>query len=67
MSKMRIFKFWGNENGTDEKEKRNVKFEKRDKPSENDYKDRPINVEYVTKKERKQISTSVNIPLEREN
>ena len=30
--------------------------------SSNDYKDKVINVEYVSKKENKQISTSVNIP-----
>ena len=45
---MRIFKFW-NEKG-DEKEKRSDKFKESSNVSSNDYKDKVISVEYVSKK-----------------
>ena len=59
---MRIFKFW-NENG-DEKEKEALSLKKAVMSVQNDYKDKVIGVEYVSKKG-KQISTSVNIPMGR--
>ena len=59
---MRIFKFW-NENG-DEKEKEALSLKKAVMSVQGDYKDKVIGVEYISKK-RKQISTSVNIPMGR--
>jgi len=62
MSKMRMFKFW-NENG-DEKEVEKMSLKKAVMSVQGDYKDKFINVEYVSKKG-KQISQSVEIPMGR--
>ena len=62
MSKMRMFKFW-NENG-DEKEVEKMSLKKAVMSVQGDYKDKFINVEYVSKKG-KQISKSVEIPMGR--
>ena len=59
---MRMFKFW-NENG-DEKEVEKMSLKKAVMSVQGDYKDKFINVEYVSKKG-KQISQSVEIPMGR--
>ena len=59
---MRIFKFW-NENG-DEKEKEAISLKKAVRSVQGDYKDKFINVEYITKKG-KNISQSIEIPMGR--
>jgi hypothetical protein len=62
MPKMRMFKFW-NEAG-DEKEKEDISLKKAVRSVQNDFKDKFISVEYITKKG-KQISQSVKIPMGR--
>ena len=62
MAKMRIFKFW-NEAG-EEKEKESMSLKKAVMSVQGDYKDRFINVEYMTKKG-KNISQSIQIPMGR--
>ena len=62
MAKMRMFKFW-NEAG-DEKEKEDISLKKAVRSVQNDFKDKFISVEYITKKG-KQISQSVKIPMGR--
>jgi hypothetical protein len=57
-----MFKFW-NENG-DEKEVEKMSLKKAVMSVQGDYKDKFINVEYVSKKG-KQISQSVEIPMGR--
>jgi len=62
MSKMRIFKFW-NEAG-DEKENESMSLKKAIKSVQNDFKDKFIGVEYISKKGKKVID-SVRIPIGR--
>ena len=62
MSKMRMFKFW-NEAG-DEKEKESMSLKKAIKSVQNDFKDKFIGVEYISKKG-KNIIDSVRIPIGR--
>ena len=62
MPKMRMFKFW-NEAG-DEKEKEDISLKKAVRSVQNDFKDKFISVEYITKKG-KQITQSVKIPMGR--
>ena len=62
MSKMRMFKFW-NEAG-DEKEKEEMSLKKAIKSVQNDFKDKFIGVEYISKKGKKVID-SVRIPIGR--
>jgi len=62
MSKMRMFKFW-NEAG-DEKEKESMSLKKAIKSVQNDFKDKFIGVEYISKKGKKVID-SVRIPIGR--
>ena len=62
MSKMRMFKFW-NEAG-DEKEKEEMSLKKAIKSVQNDFKDKFIGVEYISKKGKK-IIDSVRIPIGR--
>jgi len=62
MSKMRMFKFW-NEAG-DEKEKEDMSLKKAIKSVQNDFKDKFIGVEYISKKGKK-IIDSVRIPIGR--
>ena len=62
MAKMRKFLFW-NESG-EEKEKEALSLKKAVMSVQGDYKDKMISVEYVSKK-RKNISTSINIPVGR--
>jgi len=62
MSKMRMFKFW-NEAG-DEKEKESMSLKKAIKSVQNDFKDKFIGVEYISKKGKK-IIDSVRIPIGR--
>ena len=57
-----MFKFW-NEAG-DEKEKEDISLKKAVRSVQNDFKDKFISVEYITKKG-KQISQSVKIPMGR--
>ena len=60
--KMRMFKFW-NEAG-DEKEKESMSLKKAIKSVQNDFKDKFIGVEYISKKGKK-IIDSVRIPIGR--
>ena len=62
MSKMGMFKFW-NEAG-DEKEKESMSLKKAIKSVQNDFKDKFIGVEYISKKGKK-IIDSVRIPIGR--
>ena len=62
MPKMRMFKFW-NEAG-DEKEKEDMSLKKAIKSVQNDFKDKFIGVEYISKKGKK-IIDSVKIPIGR--
>ena len=62
MSKMRIFKFW-NEAG-DEKENESMSLKKAIKSVQNDFKDKFIGVEYISKRGKKVID-SVRIPIGR--
>jgi len=62
MSKMRMFKFW-NEAG-DEKENESMSLKKAIKSVQNDFKDKFIGVEYISKKGKK-IIDSVRIPIGR--
>jgi len=62
MAKMRLFKFW-NEAG-DEKEKEEVSLKKAIKAVQGDFKDKTINVEYISKKG-KEMCHSVIIPIGR--
>jgi len=62
MSKMRMFKFW-NEAG-DEKENESMSLKKAIKSVQNDFKDKFIGVEYISKKGKKVID-SVRIPIGR--
>lgn len=62
MAKMRIFKFW-NETG-EEKEKEALSLKKAVMSVQGDYKDKFINVEYISKKG-KNISQSLKIPMGR--
>ena len=62
MSKMRMFKFW-NEAG-DEKETESMSLKKAIKSVQNDFKDKFIGVEYISKKG-KNIIDSVRIPIGR--
>ena len=62
MAKMRMFKFW-NEAG-DEKEKESMSLKKAIKSVQNDFKDKFIGVEYISKKGKKVID-SVRIPIGR--
>ena len=62
MPKMRIFKFW-NEAG-DEKENESMSLKKAIKSVQNDFKDKFIGVEYISKKGKK-IIDSVRIPIGR--
>ena len=62
MPKMRIFKFW-NEAG-DEKENESMNLKKAIKSVQNDFKDKFIGVEYISKKGKKVID-SVRIPIGR--
>ena len=62
MSKMRIFKFW-NEKG-DEKEKEAMSLKKAIMSVQSDFKDRMINVEYISKRG-KEMCHSVLIPIGR--
>ena len=62
MSKMRMFKFW-NEAG-DEKEKESMSLKKAIKSVQNDFKDKFIGVEYISKRG-KNIIDSVRIPIGR--
>ena len=62
MSKMRMFKFW-NEAG-DEKEKESMSLKKAIKSVQNDFKDKFIGVEYISKRGKKVID-SVRIPIGR--
>ena len=62
MSKMRMFKFW-NEAG-DEKENESMSLKKAIKSVQNDFKDKFIGVEYISKKG-KNIIDSVRIPIGR--
>jgi len=62
MAKMRMFKFW-NEAG-DEKEKESMSLKKAIKSVQNDFKDKFIGVEYISKKG-KNIIDSVRIPIGR--
>ena len=62
MPKMRIFKFW-NEAG-DEKENESMSLKKAIKSVQNDFKDKFIGVEYISKKGKKVID-SVRIPIGR--
>ena len=60
MSKMRMFKFW-NEAG-DEKENESMSLKKAIKSVQNDFKDKFIGVEYISKRGKKVID-SVKIPI----
>ena len=62
MAKMRMFKFW-NEAG-EEKEKESMSLKKAIKSVQNDFKDKFIGVEYISKKGKK-IIDSVRIPIGR--
>jgi len=62
MAKMRLFKFW-NESG-DEKEKEEVSLKKAIRAVQSDFKDKMINVEYISKKG-KEMCHSVVIPIGR--
>jgi len=62
MAKMRIFKFW-NEAG-DEKEKEAMSLKKATMSVQNDFKDRLISVEYISKKG-KEMCHSIMIPIGR--
>ena len=62
MPKMRIFKFW-NEAG-DEKEKEAMSLKKATMSVQSDFKDKVINVEYISKRGKK-IIDSVKIPMGR--
>jgi len=62
MPKMRIFKFW-NEAG-DEKENESMSLKKAIKSVQNDFKDKFIGVEYISKRGKKVID-SVRIPIGR--
>jgi len=62
MSKMRMFKFW-NEAG-DERENESMSLKKAIKSVQNDFKDKFIGVEYISKKGKKVID-SVRIPIGR--
>jgi hypothetical protein len=62
MGKMRIFKFW-NEAG-DEKEKEAMSLKKATMSVQNDFKDRLISVEYISKKG-KEMCHSIMIPIGR--
>jgi len=62
MPKMRLFKFW-NEAG-DEKENESMSLKKAIKSVQNDFKDKFIGVEYISKKGKKVID-SVRIPIGR--
>ena len=62
MSKMRMFKFW-NEAG-DEKENESMSLKKAIKSVQNDFKDKFIGVEYISKRG-KNIIDSVRIPIGR--
>ena len=62
MAKMRMFKFW-NEAG-DEKEKESMSLKKAIKSVQNDFKDKFIGVEYISKRGKKVID-SVRIPIGR--
>jgi|TARA_A200000159_G_scaffold106318_1_gene99005 hypothetical protein len=62
MAKMRIFKFW-NEAG-DEKEKEAMSLKKATMSVQNDFKDRMISVEYISKKG-KEMCHSIMIPIGR--
>ena len=62
MSKMRLYKFW-NENG-DEKEKEAMSLKKAIMSVQSDFKDRMINVEYISKRG-KEMCHSVLIPIGR--
>ena len=62
MSKMRMFKFW-NEAG-DEKENESMSLKKAIKSVQNDFKDKFIGVEYISKRGKKVID-SVRIPIGR--
>ena len=62
MPKMRIFKFW-NEAG-DEKEKEAMSLKKATMSVQNDFKDRMISVEYISKKG-KEMCHSIMIPIGR--
>lgn len=62
MAKMRMFKFW-NEAG-DEKEKEAMSLKKATMSVQNDFKDRLISVEYISKKG-KEMCHSIMIPIGR--
>ena len=62
MPKMRMFKFW-NEAG-DEKEKEAMSLKKATMSVQNDFKDRMISVEYISKKG-KEMCHSIMIPIGR--
>ena len=62
MPKMRMFKFW-NEAG-DEKEKEAMSLKKATMSVQNDFKDRMISVEYISKKG-KEMCHSIIIPIGR--
>ena len=62
MPKMRIFKFW-NEAG-DEKENESMSLKKAIKSVQNDFKDKFIGVEYISKRG-KNITDTVKIPIGR--
>tara|TARA_Y100000389_G_scaffold108036_1_gene105169 strand:+ start:8312 stop:8578 length:267 start_codon:yes stop_codon:yes gene_type:complete len=62
MAKMRMYKFW-NEAG-DEKEKEAMSLKKATMSVQNDFKDRMISVEYISKKG-KEMCHSIMIPIGR--
>jgi hypothetical protein len=62
MAKMRMFKFW-NEAG-EEKEKEAMSLKKATMSVQNDFKDRLISVEYISKKG-KEMCHSIMIPIGR--
>ena len=62
MPKMRMFKFWYE--AGDEKEKESMSLKKAIKSVQNDFKDKFIGVEYISKKG-KNIIDSVRIPIGR--
>jgi len=62
MSKMRLFKFW-NADGV-EKEKEEISLKKATRAVQGDFKDKVINVEYISKKG-KEMCHSIIIPIGR--
>ena len=62
MKKMRLFKFW-NADGV-EKEKEEISLKKATRAVQGDFKDKVINVEYISKKG-KEMCHSIIIPIGR--